>query len=274
MTITNAWAAIAPMADKDPGSGPHLPSIGDFFPTPIFGAGTFFQLDRIMLVRVICGILLLAVFLWWSKGVRIVPGRKQGFAEMCIDFVRVQISEEMLGKDAAKKYFPLLLTIFYIVLVFNLSGIVPGLNIASTSRIGLPLLLALWVYVMYLVGGVKAHGLGGFLRTQLLPPGLPKFLYILITPIEILQVFVFRPATLALRLTANMISGHILLALCFAATNFLFLDAAALMKPLGALTLLGGFIFTLFEVMVAVLQAYVFALLTAAYINMSISAEH
>ena len=95
----------------------------------------------------------------------------------------------------------------------------------------------------------------------------------LLTPIEFFSTFIIRPFTLTVRLLANMISGHLLLALCFVATSFFFFEASAALKGLGALTLLMGFAFTLFELFVAALQAYIFALLTAVYINLSIS-EH
>lgn len=93
------------------------------------------------------------------------------------------------------------------------------------------------------------------------------------TPIELLSTFVIRPVTLTIRLLANMISGHLLLLLCFVGTHYLYLSlSGGLGISLGSLTLLAGIVFTLFEAFVAALQAYIFALLTAAYISLSI--EH
>src|SRR5699024_417911 len=99
-------------------------------------------------------------------------------------------------------------------------------------------------------------------------------LYLLIAPIEALQVFVIRPATLALRLTANMVAGHLILVLCFAATHFMLLQGAPLIKPIGLLTLVAGVFFTIFEILVALLQAYIFTLLAAVYLNMAVEEEH
>ena len=178
-----------------------------------------------------------------------------------------------MGKEEGRRYVPMLTTIFCAILFFNITGVIPFLNIASTSLIGMPLMLAGWVYVMYLASGIKRHGLGGYLKNSLFPPGVPPFMYILLTPIEILQVFVLRPATLALRLMANMVAGHIMLVLTFSATHFFFLEGGALFG-FGFLSLAGGIAFTLFEVLVAALQAYIFALLTAVYLNMSLEAEH
>ena len=127
---------------------------------------------------------------------------------------------------------------------------------------------------MYLGVGMKKFGVGGYLRNSLFPPGLPKILYVLITPIEALQVFVFRPATLALRLTANMIAGHLILVLCFSATSFFLFEAGGAMKAFSAVSFAAGIAFTLFEILVALLQAYVFTLLSAVYLNMAVEEEH
>ena len=134
-------------------------------------------------------------------------------------------------------------------------------------------MLALWVYVMYLGAGIRAHGVGGYLKASLFPPGVPPFLYVLLTPVEFLTVFVIRPVTLAIRLMANMVAGHLMLVLCFAATDF-FVREASGMSVFAVPSFLGGIAITLFEVFVAALQAYIFVVLTAVYISSSISEEH
>jgi F-type H+-transporting ATPase subunit a len=261
-------------ATGEDSGGFHAPSIAEFFPGAIAFGGTIFEFNRIMLVRVIAALVLCLLFWAAARKASLVPGRGQSVAEMALDFVRVNIAQEILGKEQARKYVPMLTTIFFGILAFNITGIIPFLNIAGTSLAGLPVLLAVWVYVMYLGAGVKAHhGVGGFLKSNLFPPGVPKILYVLITPIEILQVFIFRPATLAIRLTANMIAGHLLLVLCFAATHFFFFEASGALKAIGALSLVAGLAFTLFELLVAALQAYIFALLAAVYISLSTEAH-
>lgn len=251
----------------------HPPSISEFFPSAIFFEGSLFEFNRIMLVRVIAAVVLIALFVVAARRAKLVPGRGQNIAEMGLDFVRVSIADEILGHNA-RRYLPMLTTIFFAILAFNITGVIPLLNIGSTALIGLPLLLAAWVYVVYLASGIQKFGLLGYLKTSLFPPGVPWFLYFLITPIEILQVFVFRPVTLALRLAANMIAGHLLLVLCFSATQFFFFEAAGALKAMGVVSLAAGFGFTLFEMLVAALQAYVFTLLAAVYISMSIEEEH
>ena len=251
--------------------------MGEFFPAGIFGdvsTGSWFGFDRIMMVRLIVVVLLLLLLWLGTRKATLVPGRGQNIVEMGLDFVRVQIAEQILGKERAKPYIAMLTTIFFAVLAMNLAGVIPFLNIAGTSRVGLPLVLALWVLVTYLAAGVKKHGVGKYLMTQLFPPGVPWPAYVLITPIEALQVFILRPATLTVRLLANMMAGHLMLALTFAATHFLLLEGGGLVKLAAPLTFAGGIFVTLFEVFVAVLQAYIFALLASIYLNFALEEEH
>lgn len=254
--------------------GFHAPSIADFFPHPFLFEGTAFEFNRLQLVRVIAVVVLLAVFLLAARRAKLVPDRFQNVIELILGFVRTNVAEEIIGKDKARKYVPLLTTIFCAILFFNLTSVIPFLNIAGTSLIGLPLLLAGWVFVMYLGAGVRAHGVGGFLKNSLFPPGVPVFMYVLLTPIEFLTVFVLRPATLAIRLMANMVAGHLMLVLCLSATQFFIVEAAPAMKAFGALTFVSALALTLFEVFVAALQAYIFVVLTAVYLSLSIEEEH
>ncbi len=203
-----------------------------------------------------------------------MPGRFQNAIEILLDFVRVQIVEEIMGKERAKRFVPMITTIFFAILAFNLTGLVPGLNMAGTARVGLPLVLALWVLVTYWAVGIRRHGLGGYLKSNLFPSGIPWPIYIIVTPIELLQILLIRPLSLTIRLVSNMVAGHIMLVLCFAATQYFVFEAAPAMKAFGAFTLAGGLIFMLFELLVAFLQAYIFALLAAVYINMSLEEEH
>ncbi len=254
--------------------GFHTPSISDFFPSAILFEGTPFQIDRIWIIRAVITIALLVVFVVAARRASLVPGRFQSAIEYVLDFVRVQIVEEILGKEHSRKYLSIITTIFCSVLAFNLSGSIPGLNMAGTARIGLPLVLALWVMWSYWAAGIRKHGLGGYLKNNLFPSGVPWPVYIILTPIELLQILLIRPASLMIRLVANMIAGHIMLALCFAGTQFFIVEAGAAMKPLGVATLGASIFMTLFEILVAFLQAYIFALLAASYISLSLEDEH
>lgn len=216
------------------------------------------------------------LFLWLAvRKAKVVPGRMQGLLELGLDFVRVQIVEQTLGKERAKPFVGMFTVIFFTILFMNLAGIMPFLNVAGTSRIGLPLLLALWVFITYLVVGVRRHGAGSYFKAQLVPNGVPAWMLPIIVPIEALQLFVIRPVTLALRLVANMMAGHILLVLCFVGTHTLLLYSESVAQtPLAALTFVSGIAATLFEVFVAVLQAFVFTLLSAVYLNFSLEESH
>lgn len=255
-------------------SGFHSPSIGDFNPEPLLWAGTIFEFNRITMVRLIAAFILIVLFVIVAQRARVVPSRGQAIVEMLYDFVRVQIVEQVMGSHHAKKYMGFLFTLFITIVFFNITGVIPFLNIAGTSLIGLPIIMALWVYVLYLSAGIREHGVGGFLKANLFPPGVPKPIYLLLTPIEALQVFVLRPATLALRLAANMMAGHLLLVLCFAATHYFFLEASGWLKSMGAVSFAAALAFTLFEIFVALLQAYVFTILSALYINLSLEDAH
>lgn len=261
-------------ADAGEGGGFHPPTIADFFPAPFLLEGTLFEFNRMQLVRLIAAIALVLFFVLAARRAKVVPGKLQSLAELIVTFVKVNIAEDIIGKEKGGKYAAFLTTVFAAILFFNLTGIVPFLNIAGTSLIGLPVILAFWVYFMYLGAGVRQHGVGGFLKVSLFPPGVPPFLYVLLTPVEFLTVFILRPATLALRLMANMVAGHLMLVLCFGATHYFLLEAVPAMKGFGALTLVGGIAITLFEVFVATLQAYIFVVLAAVYLSLSVAEEH
>ncbi|TIH27372.1 ATP synthase F0 subunit A [Subtercola vilae] len=247
--------------------------MNDFFPPALLFAGTPFEINRVMLVRFIATAAIVLVFWLGTRRMKIVPGRFQSLVEMGLDFVRVNIAEDLLGKRDGRRFLPLLTTIFFMVLFFNLTSVIPGLNIAGTSVIGVPLVLAVVSYCTFIYAGIR-HNARGFFRNALFPPGVPWPLYIIVTPIEIVSTFVVRPITLLLRLLMNMIVGHLLLVLFFTGTQWLLFEAPAMYKALSVGTLVFGFAFTLMEILVAVLQAYIFALLTAVYIQLAVADDH
>lgn len=262
--------ASVPATDAPEFSGP---SILDFFPPAIFFEGTIFELNRIMLVRLLIVALIFVLFWLGTRKMSIVPGRFQGTIELGLEFVRKSIAEDLLGEKDGKRFLPLITTIFFLVLFMNLTGIVPGINIAGTSVIGLPLVLAIAAYIAFIYAGLRKHP-WAFLRNSLFPPGVPWFLYIIVTPIEFISMFILRPVTLTLRLLMNMIVGHLLLVLFFSATAFFMVDLGGWWIAASAVTLAFGTAFSFFEILVAVLQAYVFALLTAVYIQLALADEH
>jgi F-type H+-transporting ATPase subunit a len=153
----------------------------------------------------------------------------------------------------------------------NLVGLIPGIQFPAASKIAIPMFLALLVYFCMWIWGFKAQGPKYFVHS-IFPPGVPKFLYILVTPIEFVSKFLVRPFSHAVRLFANLMAGHILL------TTFALLTAALwISKPNAGFIVLPfsmGIAMTGFELLVAVLQAYIFTILAAVYINESLHPDH
>ncbi|WP_228830139.1 F0F1 ATP synthase subunit A [Nocardia beijingensis] len=247
----------------------HAPSLTDFFPPAVLFEGTPFELDRLMLIRLLMTAVLVVVMVLAFRSPRIVPRGLQNVAEVGLVFVKEQICDEVLGKESGRKFFPLIATIFFTVLFLNFSGVVPGLNISSNARIGMPLVLALIAYVTFNYVGIRKYGFLNYMRSSIVVPNVPAALHVLLIPIEFVSTFILRPFTLTVRLMANMLAGHIMLVLFFSATWFFLFDAAAWMKVFSPFSLLAGLGFTLFELLVIFLQAYVFALLTAVYIGLA-----
>ena len=235
--------------------------------------GTIFEINRIILVRLLAIVALVLVFWLGTRKMKTVPGRFQGVVEMALNLVRVNIAEDLLGEKDGKRFLPLLTTIFFMVLFMNLTGIIPGLNIAGTSIIGMPLVLAVAAYLAFMYAGLRKHP-GAFLKNSLLPPGVPWPLYIIVTPIEFVSTFILRPVTLTLRLLMNMVVGHFLLVLFFSSTHFFLLYSNSWMAVFGVGTIAFSIAFTFFEILVALLQAYVFTLLTAVYLQLALAEEH
>lgn len=204
---------------------------------------------------------------------QIVPGRFQSLVEMGLDFVRVNIAEDLLGKKDGQRFLPILTTMFFMILFFNITGIIPFLNLAGTSIIAVPLMLAVISYVTFIYAGIKKSP-KNFFKNSLFPAGVPPFLYIIVTPLEFLSTFIIRPVTLTLRLLMNMIVGHLMLVLFFSATQFFLITLGGWWSALAAGSLAFGLAFTLFEILVAFLQAYVFTILTAVYIQLAVAEEH
>jgi len=131
------------------------------------------------------------------------------------------------------------------------------------------------VWVIFIVVGFKHQG-SGYLKSSLFPPGVPKALYVLVTPIEFISTFLVRPFSLAVRLFANMLAGHILLVTFALLTDAMFTAQTKqlFLKPLGVLPLAMLIFLTAFEVLVGFLQAYIFTILTAVYIGGATHPEH
>jgi len=190
---------------------------------------------------------------------RLVPTRGQSMAEMSYEFVANMI-HSATGEDGLK-FFPFVFTLFIFVLCSNFFGMVPG-SFTVTSQIAVTLALACLVVGMVIVVGFMKHGLG-FLK--LFVPQAPWYLLILLIPIEVIS-FLTRPISLSVRLFANMLAGHTMLAV-FAGFVVSLGAAGGLFMGVALAPLLLIVAIMLLELLVAFLQAYVFAILTCIYLN-------
>lgn len=254
------------------GSQFNSPGTGDFEYPPIFGDGTVFT--KPMLIIVLATVAVAVFFYLAARRAAAVPGKTQFIGESIYGFVRNSIALDAIGKEGLK-YVPYLATLFLFILTLNVSGIIPFLQFPATSRIAIPLFLAIISWVIYNGIGIKRHGFVGYFKAMMFPPGIPWPVYILLAPIEFFSTFIVRPITLTLRLTFNMFAGHLVLLLFILGGEFLVFDKGGLVGiAAGTVSLLGSIILTFFEGFVQILQAYVFVLLTALYIGGALAEEH
>ena len=245
----------------------------EFYPPAILFEGTWFEFNRVQLVRLI---ILAAVLLFTciiASRSKLVPGRLQSVVELIFDFVNNSIIANTLGLRDGRRFAPMLITMFFFILSMNLAGVVPGLNLAGTSVIGLPLLLALWTFVTYVAAGIQKHGVLGYFKSETMPPGIPWPIYFLLVPIELLQVIVIRWASLTIRLLANMVAGHMMIVVFIGMTHALLFsgDWLIAISPFSGAMAIGIYGF---EIFVAALQAFIFTMLTAVYIQLATADEH
>jgi len=133
-------------------------------------------------------------------------------------------------------------------------------------------LLAVISWGLYNLAGIRAKGFFGYFKGIMFPPGVPKFLYVIVTPIEFAAAFILRPFTLAIRLFANFFAGHLLLVVILVGTDYLLHSAVT--AAFAAVSLVGAIAVVGLAIFIAAVQAYVFALLTAAYIRLATTEEH
>ena len=250
------------------------PTMEEFFPAAFLFQGSPFEMNRVMLIRILATVAVVVLLAVWANRMKLIPSRFQSAMELAMEFVTVGIAEDTMGKEKAKRFMPLIVAIFFGILFWNVTKLIPFLNMPGTGVIGLPIVLTLVVYVTYHWAGIAEKGLGGYLKDSLILPGVPWPMHILLIPIEFITKFITQPFTLAIRLFANMMVGHLLLVLCFSATSFFLFDAANGFQFFSIITFAGGFFVFILEMLIVVLQAYIFALLSCVYINAAISDDH
>ncbi|MFI7573643.1 F0F1 ATP synthase subunit A [Micromonospora sp. NPDC049497] len=249
------------------------PSVEDFYLPSIlpWGAENSYWFTKITAMVWLAVGLLIIFFLATYRNPQLVPTKKQWIAESLYGFVRNNIAVDMLGHQGVR-FAPYFTALFSFIVLTNFFAITPFLQISPNSHIAFPALLAVISYVMFIWVGIRHHGFGKFVKNSLIPPA-PWYILPLLIPIEFFSTFLVRPFSLAVRLFANMFAGHMLL-LVFTLGGFAMLNATPWLAPVSLLSWLMTIALTFLEFLVIVLQAYVFTVLTASYVQGALADEH
>ena len=249
------------------------PSVEDFYLPSIlpWGAENSYWFTKITAMVWLAVGLLIIFFLATYRNPQLVPTKKQWIAESLYGFVRNNIAVDMLGHQGVR-FAPYFTALFSFIVLTNFFAITPFLQISPNSHIAFPALLAVISYVMFIWVGIRHHGFGKFVKNSLIPPA-PWYILPLLIPIEFFSTFLVRPFSLAVRLFANMLAGHMLL-LVFTLGGFAMLNATPWLAPVSLLSWLMTIALTFLEFLVIVLQAYVFTVLTASYVQGALADEH
>ncbi len=196
----------------------------------------------------------------------LIPKGISTLFEMIVEFVRDEIVQPSIG-HGYEAFMPFMLTLFFFILFINLFGLIPLPNLlVPTGNIAITGTLAVIAFIAIQYSGIKSHGFFNYIK-GLVPPGMPGWIVIIIFPLEILGLFT-KPFALCIRLFANMIAGHIVI---FSMLGLIIIMQSYYIAPVSV-----GFtlFIELLEILVAVIQAYIFVMLTSLFIGMAKSAEH
>jgi F-type H+-transporting ATPase subunit a len=254
---------------------PFPPSVNDFYLPSIlpWGGHESYWFTKITVMLWLSVAILIIFFLVAYRKPKLVPDKKQWLAESVYGFIREGVAKDVIGHEGLR-FAPYLTTLFCFIAITNAFAIIPLFQISPNSHIAFPVILGVISYVMFIYVGIRKHGAAKYLKTNLFMPGIPWPLYVLITPIEIISTFIMRPITLAVRLFANMFAGHLML-LVFTLGGVAMLGSTNIfVMGLSVFSFLMAIVMTFFEVMVIFLQAYVFSMLTASYIQGALADEH
>ena len=241
-----------------------------FFWDPILFKGQPYEMNRVAILMLLAAAACIGFFLYGAAKKALVPKGSQNLAETAYMFVREKIAVDVIGPKDGPKYAGYLASVFFFILFMNVLAVVPGIHFAPTSRMAIPFMLAILTWIIFNVVGVIKQGPVGYLKGILFPPGVPKLVYILLTPIEFFSVFIVRPLTLMVRLLANMMAGHVLLTIFFLFTHDFLVHNLGPASPLGLVTLVVAVALMMLEMLVVFMQAYIFTMLTAFYISESV----
>lgn len=233
--------------------------------------GTPFEVNKVVLLMWLGVIIVVALFLVAGRRQSLVPTGVQNLVESGVEFVRTDIILQTIGPEGMG-WMPFLVTLFFFIFIGNVFEVIPVLQFPINARMALPAFMAILVWVIFNFVGIKSQGFFGYLKSVMFPPGVPKGLLPLVALIEFISTIFVRPFSLAVRLFANMLAGHLLLVTFAVLSAALFTKSIlAVILPLPAVMLV---LLTGFEILVAVLQAFIFTILTAVYIGGAMHPEH
>ncbi len=242
-------------------AAPKIDALGQFeLHSALGGLGRSVNFTNSNLMMLIGSALILATLYYGSKPRAIVPGRLQALAEIAYSGV-MDMAVGSIGPEG-KRFFPFIFALFFFVLMGNLLGLLPY-SFTYTSHIAVTAGLAVMVIVIVTVVALRIHGMHFF--SYFFPEGAPKLLAPLIIPIEVIS-YLSRPVSLSIRLFANMVAGHVMFEV-FGTFILILAGGGAVTGALGILPLALNVVLEGFELLVAALQAYVFAILTCIYLH-------
>ena len=258
-----------------PGPGDfNLPPIGPDKTFEFLGQEMYLGVTKPILQLILAAVLLYVFFRAASAKRSMVPSKLQFTGEAMYGFVRNSMARDIIGSHDFMRFVPYLFTLFFFILLNNVFATVPFLEFPTFSRAGMVYGLAALSWIIYNAVGIKKYGFVGYLKHQTVPSGIGGPMLLLLVPLEFMSNIVVRPITLALRLFANMLAGHLLLILFALGGEYLLLEASGAVKPVGLLAWLLFIAIAFLELLVQFLQAYVFVLLNAMYISGAIAEEH
>lgn len=245
------------------------------FTTPLFSIGGFDFTRTVFLIFAAMAIVLVLLYTGLRRG-QLVPSKFEIVIESLVGFVRDDIAKGVIGTAHGTRYLPYLLSLFFFLLVGNLFEITPFVNFPISSRMALPAFLAVLTWVIFVFVGFSKNGFKHYFIDAIWPKSVPIALRWLVGLIDLVSIFVLRPITLAVRLFANMVAGHLMLTLLLV-SGVLFVAGVGdigVKAGIGIVWFAFGLAIWVFELVVAVLQAYIFTLLSAVYIQTSLEPAH
>jgi F-type H+-transporting ATPase subunit a len=239
----------------------HLPEIPTF---EILGITINMSITRHVVMMLLAAFLLILMALLIRRKIALVPKGFTSMVESFVIFIRDDVAKTTMGEEAARRYTPYLCTTFFFIITCNLLGLVPY-GSTATSNVSVTAALAFMSFLMIQGAGMRKMGVFGYFG-HLIPPGVPWWLAPVMFVVELMGVFA-KPFALCIRLFANMVAGHVvilsLIGLIFVMSIWVFPVSVGF-----------GVFMYLLEIFVAMLQAYIFTMLTSLFIGLLVVGEH